>query len=363
MYPKKEHSNVGIQFISSKFTAMKKAYIIFPSLLFILASGFTYDYFQSTARETALHDFTYKGMNLVAPIEQIDKSTFAELKANHVNAISLIPYAFVNTDKATVQYNKEKQWWGERPEGIIECNQLAKNQGMTVMLKPHLWISHEFYTGNLDFPTTAKWKKWETAYENYILEFAELAEKEHIALFCFGTELGNAVQKRPEYWQQLIVKIKKVYHGKLTYAANWDDYDKVPFWKELDYIGIDAYFPLSEEANPSVAELNLAWQKHLGKMEVTSKRFGKKVLFTEFGYRNSAYATQAPWTEKNNERNEDAQANAYEALFQSLSNKTWFDGGFAWKWYADGYFKEDKNRVDYTPQGKPALLSLKKGYH
>jgi hypothetical protein len=58
-------------------------------------------------------------------------------------------------------------------------------------------------------------------------------------LFCFGTELGNAIAKRPQYWSQLIVKIRK-YTGKLTYAANWDDFDKVPFWKELDYIGIDA---------------------------------------------------------------------------------------------------------------------------
>lgn len=354
---------MGTPFISIKFTTMKKkAFIIFPLLLLIIASGFTVFHFQSTTKKTAPHHFTYKGMNLVAPIKQIDQSTFQELKANHVNAISLIPYAFVNTDKATVGYNKEKQWWGERPEGIIECNQLAKNQGMTVMLKPHLWISHGFYTGNLDFPTIAAWEKWEAAYESYILEFAELAEKEHIALFCFGTELGNAVQKRPEYWQQLILKIKKVYHGKLTYAANWDDYDKVPFWGQLDYIGIDAYFPLSDVQNPSVDELNSAWQKHIAKMEITATKFGKKVLFTEFGYRNSTYAATEPWTESNNEIYNQAQANAYEALFQSMTQQTWFEGGFAWKWFADGYFKEETNRVDYTPQGKPALLTLKKWY-
>jgi hypothetical protein len=60
-------------------------------------------------------------------------------------------------------------------------------------------------------------------------------------LFCFGTELGIQSQKRLQYWAQLIVKKKNI-KGKLTYAANWDDFDK-PFWNELDYIGIDAYFP------------------------------------------------------------------------------------------------------------------------
>jgi hypothetical protein len=29
----------------------------------------------------------------------------------------------------------------------------------------------------------------------YILDFAQLAQNENIELFCFGTELGNAVAK------------------------------------------------------------------------------------------------------------------------------------------------------------------------
>jgi hypothetical protein len=77
----------------------------------------------------------------------------------------------------------------------------------------------------------------------------------------FRNRIRNAVAKRPEYWSQLIKKIKKIYF-KLTYAANWDDFDKVPFWNELDYIGIDAYFPLSNATTPSVLELNDAWQQH-----------------------------------------------------------------------------------------------------
>jgi hypothetical protein len=36
-------------------------------------------------------------------------------------------------------------------------------------------------------------------------------------------------------------------------------------------------------------------------------------------------------------------------------------GGFAWKWYADDYHKREKNSVDYTPQEKPALETIKDG--
>jgi hypothetical protein len=34
--------------------------------------------------------------------------------------------------------------------------------------------------------------------------------------------------------------------------------------------------------------------------------------------------------------------------------------GFAWKWYADDYHKREK-KVDYTPQEKPALETIKDG--
>jgi hypothetical protein len=36
-------------------------------------------------------------------------------------------------------------------------------------------------------------------------------------------------------------------------------------FNELDYIGIDAYFPLSDATTPSVLELNDAWQQHIKK--------------------------------------------------------------------------------------------------
>jgi hypothetical protein len=302
----------------------------------------------------------YKGMNLVAPIKELKNSTFKTLQDNNVNAISLIPYAFVNIDQASVSYNNDRQWWGERTEGIIASIRKSHEYKMKVMLKPHLWVNHNFYTGDLDFSTEKEWEQWEADYEKYILDFAKLAEEEKIELFCFGTELENPIAKRPEYWMQLIQKIKKIYSGKLTYAANWDDFEKIPFWNELDYIGIDAYFPLSTQETPSITILNESWKKHILKMETLQKKFNKKILFTEFGYRNSNHAAEAPWTETKNEINNRAQDNGYEALFQTFSKQKWYAGGFAWKWYADDYYK--KNNVDYTPQEKPALETLKKWY-
>lgn len=343
----------------TKFTTMKKSVLIVLLVCVILSSFAIY----STTNNiicTPKYDPEYKGMNLVAPKSDINKNTFQELVNNHVNAISLIPYAFVNRDKAAVIYNNKKQWWGESTAGIIECIHLAHSHQMKVMLKPHLWVNHQFFTGNLDFATVPEWENWETDYEKYILEYAQIAQDEKVDLFCFGTELQNPIAKRPQFWLQLITKIKKIYTGKLTYAANWDEYKKVPFWDQLDYIGVDAYFPLSDKENPSITELEKAWQKLLPEMETIQKKENKKILFTEFGYRNSNYAAQEPWTENNADLNNTAQANGYEALFNTFKKQKWYAGGFAWKWYADDYHK--KRVIDYTPQEKPALEVIKKSY-
>jgi hypothetical protein len=340
---------------------MKTKYLILPLFLIITISGFSYYNANSNTPVLPTYLMEYKGMNLVAPIKELKNSTFESLQENNVNAVSLIPYAFVDIDQASVSYNNERQWWGEKSEGIRTSIQKAHEYKMKVMLKPHLWVNHNFYTGDLDFSTEKEWKHWEADYEKYILDFAKVAEEEKIELFCFGTELENPIAKRPEYWIQLIQKIKKIYSGKLTYAANWDDFETIPFWKELDYIGIDAYFPLSAEETPSIVVLNKSWKKHIVKMEIVQQKWNKKILFTEFGYRNSNQAAEEPWTETETKINNLAQANGYEALFQTFSKQKWYAGGFAWKWYADDYYK--KKNIDYTPQEKPALQTLKKWYN
>lgn len=302
----------------------------------------------------------FKGMNLVAPISKLEKTALKDLKKINVNAISLIPYAFVNKDKATVNYNSDQQWWGETSEGIKECIKQAKLNQFKVMLKPHLWMNHNTFTGHLDFTTVAEWEKWEQEFEEYTLHFAKIAQTEKIELFCFGTELENPIKKRPQFWNQLIKKIRKIYSGKLTYAANWDEYEEVPFWNQLDFIGIDAYFPLSKSQTPSIKELKASWKSHIQKIEKIQKRYIKRVIFTEYGYRNSDYCAKEPWSETNNTLNNQAQVNSYEALYQTVKNKTWFQGGFCWKWYADDYYK--KRKIDYTPQDKPALEIIKSHY-
>src|SRR5680860_1421843 len=120
-------------------------------------------------------------------------------------------------------------------------------------------------------------------------------EEEKIGILAIGTELFEFVNERPDFWRELIPEIRKLYKGKLTYSENWDKVGRVPFWKELDFIGVNAYFPLNEESSPNLQQLKDGWQLHKSGLADLSKTSGRQVLFTEYGYRNINFAAKTPW--------------------------------------------------------------------
>lgn len=306
-------------------------------------------------------NFIIKGVGLVATIKEIKPDVFMAIKQIKANAITIIPYAFCSVEDPTVKYNNARQWWGEKDEGVIGTIVLAKQNGLSIMLKPHLWLRRGTYTGDFVLPDEKSWQVFENSYKNYVLHYAKICDSLQVDMFCIGIELGSAVKERPAYFSQLIDDVKAIYKGKITYAANWDDYGRFPFWNKLDFIGVDAYFPLVNATSPTISALQAAWQPHIAKMELLSKQLKKHIIFTEYGYRNTDSCTAEPWKENVLTINNQAQANAYEALYQSVANKSWFAGGFIWKWYADDYYK-NATSPDYTPQLKPAEAVITKWY-
>lgn len=105
-------------------------------------------------------------------------------------------------------------------------------------------------------------------------------------------------------WKKLIKSVREVYKGKLTYAANFDNYQEVAFWKQLDFIGINAYFSLrnansSYENNDELKEqLKDGWESVFSNIEsytIKRKLKDKPLLFTELGYISRENATIEPW--------------------------------------------------------------------
>ncbi len=197
-----------------------------------------------------------------------------------------------------------------------------------------------------------------------MLDRARLAARVHADVFVIGTELGKAVQARPDFFRRLIRDVRAVYGGRLTYAANWyDDAEHVAFWRDLDFVGVQAYFPLSTAPDPGLAALRAGWQRPRALLERLARVSGRPILFTEMGYRSTPGAAAEPWAwpERGREDPPDSalQARLYEAAFEELWPRAWFGGLVVWKLDADT-LRRDRRAADFTPQGKPAEAVLRR---
>ena len=145
-------------------------------------------------------------------------------------------------------------------ESLIHAINKAHSLGMKVMLKPHLDIidtSEGSWRGEIACISEPDWNAWFESYRDFILHYAKIAQENKVEIFCIGTELTSVATIRGDMWKGIVIKpVRNVYKGPLTYAANWNvEYMHVSFWDEMDYLGIDAYFPLSEKDKPTPKDL------------------------------------------------------------------------------------------------------------
>lgn len=241
----------------------------------------------------------------------------------------------------------------------------AHSLGLKVMLKPHVDIIGElidpYSRADIGFADENDWHKWFSEYQSFITHYAKLAEELHVEIFCVGTELSFTTQK-DLLWRKIISTVREVYSGKLIYAANWDNYKNIKFWEDLDYVGIDAFFPITYRPNPSLIELKRGWEKWKSQIRAWHAAVNKPIIFTEIGYSSTSGAPMMPW-EKGLQGNADlkTQANCYKAFFDSIWGCSWLAGVYWWRWDTSIHAGGEHNR-QFTPQNKPAQKIIETYY-
>lgn len=300
------------------------------------------------------------GISLVSPPQKVSPTLFGGVEKTHANWVALIPFGFSREGQPEVYFDHERQWWGERSDGTCELIRCSKDYDLKVLLKPHVWVRGQGWPGEFDLTAEEDWKIWEKGYREYILNYARIADSMKVEMFCVGTEFRIAGVKREVFWRSLIKEVRQIYKGPLTYASNWDNFDKIKFWDELDYIGIDAYFPVTEAAAPSISDLEAGWKPIRSQLERFSKQTGRPVLFTEYGYQSLTGTAGKHWEiDKGSDAiNMQAQADAYQALYNVFWDEPWFAGGFLWKWHLRKNYGGPANGA-FTPQGKKAEEVIK----
>ncbi len=305
------------------------------------------------------------GVSFVGSREIINKKHVDPVVTISANYAAVMPFGYIkNLKHPEVIYSTQWQWFGESRKGAKQYIDALRKAQIKIMLKPQIWVWQGEFTGLIEMHNEADWKTLETSYSKFILDYAALARETNAEIFCIGTELEKFIENRPVYWNHLIMEIKKIYKGKLTYAANWDEFKRAPFWDALDYIGIDAYFPVSESKTPTTAECLKGWEAHKATIKSLSDTYKKPVLFTEYGYRSVDYSGKEPWKSDRsmNKVNLEAQTNTTKALFETFWDEDWFAGGFVWKWFHNYESSGGKNDSRFTPQNKPAQALIKSYY-
>ena len=297
------------------------------------------------------------GISFVASRDTISVKHILPVIKAQGNYVALMPFGFIkDLSSPKITHNTNRQWFGETKNGLLQYAKSFQNRKVKIMVKPHIWVWKGEYTGFIEMDSEEKWKILEDSYSEFILTYAKAAEELKADILCIGTELEKFVLKRPKYWKELISKIRKAYKGKLTYAANWDEFKRVTFWGELDYIGIDAYFPVSDKKSPTIEDYEKGWQPHKDEISRIQKKFDRPVVFTEFGYRSVDFSGKEPWNYDRNSGgvNLQAQVNGLKAIHNQFWKEEWFVGGFLWKWFYKHSKVGGENNNMFTPQNKPA---------
>jgi hypothetical protein len=246
--------------------------------------------------------------------------------------------------------------------------QQAHARGLQVLIVPHLWAETGAWRGEIDPGSDAGWQRWAKGYERFLLFWADVAQRSGADMLAMGVELRTWVTtSHAPSFVKLIAKVRRRYHGLLTYAANWDDVHDTVIWGDLDAIALNAFFPLAEQEGASLQELLATSERHSADLRELACRWQKPVLFNEIGYTTRPDPALRPWewpdTMKNVVVDQRAQAEAYRALIAPYLEEPWFMGFFVWRWYADPDDMSQEAEWGFSPFGKQAELVVRDAFN
>jgi hypothetical protein len=227
----------------------------------------------------------------------------------------------------------------------------AHAQGLKVMLKPHVWVEGS-WAGSVEPGSADDWRTWFERYREALIPIARLAADEGAEALSIGTELEKTTQ-RPE-WRDIATAVRAVFPGLLTYAShNVEEAEAVPFWPQLDWIGVTLYSPLGEDADRDGRRA--AMSAAAARLEALSVREGKPVIVAEIGLRSARDAARKPW-ESAEERAAEPDLKLQAAVlgdWLDALDRPFITGVMVWRWFTDPH-AGGPGDTDFTVQSKPA---------
>lgn len=274
--------------------------------------------------------------------------TLRAVHARGVDSIAMVPYGWSRATSPEVRFGNPGM---EPDDGIAILTGVAHELGMKVMLKPQVWVSPGGFPGSIQMPDDAAAKAWFAQYAGLVEYYARLAQSTHADIFCIGTEFVY-MSRHTDQWRKLIALARGIYTGPIVYAATQGpEFENLAFWDDLDYIGLNNYYPLPDDF--STADL-------ISKVEAVQSKYKKPVLLTEAGYVSMEWPNRAPWDETPRKMSLEHQARLYDAIYQAFWDKPWFSGMYWWRVGSNGEGGPEDGH--HTPWGKPAMDVVSRYY-
>lgn len=293
------------------------------------------------------------------------------LKIPEINYVQLRFFLY----QQSLESSEVKSYDGSQDYILTFLIQRIHKSGKKVSLMPQLYADSGGYVANLNPENKSLWFK---SYSETLLHFAELAENNNVELFSLGNEMTSIFADNAE-WDKIIDSVKEIYHGEITVKLNcwyketqFNNLLKMHWFQKLDYIGIAAYFDLTDKMNPTEQDLKKAWfasRQELNivhDLEVLSKTYNKPIIFSEIGYRNINGCNIEPWNadekpprfgiELGNGQEDGAEAIlCTKVLFETFKKQTWWKGTF-WYYWPTGILSKDD--TGYGIRGKSILQKI-----
>lgn len=163
--------------------------------------------------------------------------------------------------------------------------------GLAVIVKPLVQVADRMLARDTIRPKDPA--AWFTAYQTMLTKLMRWASGADGLVI--GTEL-TALQAN-ERWRAIVAGLRASQPDLfLSYNLNWDGLASLPWLRDLDAIGISAYFPLCNATpRPDASQLIACWQRPKQQLESYARHYGKPLWFSEIGLTAREGSNRQPW--------------------------------------------------------------------
>lgn len=217
-------------------------------------------------------------------------------KATGLNTLDILFTCYTENETShNIDCKSDDSPYWSRVESVISQ---AKKDGKEVTLR--------FYVDLRNGKWRAFWKPKKklqafNQLEKHLTYIAEKAATLNVDNLFIGSELeGLTIKGNLIHWITLIGKIKRVYRGKILYAANGNinkrkipEYQWVPFWSLLNSIAINYYPP--NEGPVKERTLRIHHKRKLGLLKKFASEKQQKLIISEVGFPLAAEGLKKPY--------------------------------------------------------------------